>query len=76
MSPLKKNMGASLWDYFSIRAENIATVPVLSTRPNTEITKTTKPWKVSLSVPICLRSTLSFHLSPDIPEHTDPAGIK
>lgn len=67
-------MGASHF-FFSIRAENIATVPVLSTRPNTEITKATKPWKVSPSVPICPRSIMPFHLSPDIPEHTDPAGI-
>lgn len=75
MSPLKK-IGVSLWDYFSIRAENLATEPVLSTRPDTELTKTTKPWKVSPSVPVCPVSTLPFHLSPDNPEHTDPAGIK
>ena len=54
-----------------VRAENIATVPVLNSRPNTKITQTTKPRDGFSSCPCGSHVSRSL-----IPEHPDPAGIK
>lgn len=75
MSPLKKIGGPHCGLFFNKSREHCRSTCVKYKAQHRDH-KNYKAMKVSPSVPVCPVSTLPFHLSPDIPERMDPAGIK